>query len=165
MRITEINEICEWCAEYGLVVEDSFKVNFPSYSHSAKFFYEVDGKPKHSSEAATACLKSFGAWDETLVWITQWGIWPSSEDWPDFYNWRGSQGEKRELHKAPGHFFNFDEAEMLFELVERIINFGWDAQLLVRTNQMIAQKGAFISHDGFITLSSASQISVVLPET
>ena len=130
MRFAELNEICEWCAECGLVVGNSFDVTFPSYPYSAKLVYEVDGKPKLSSEAAGVCLVTLGAWDEVLVWITQWGIWSSSEDWPSFYSWRGSHGEKRDLQTAPGHLFTAGEAETLRELIEKVMIFGWDAHLI-----------------------------------
>jgi hypothetical protein len=60
--------------------------------------------------AAHDLIDSLGKWDEYLAWITLWGVWPSGEDWPEFYAWRGALGERRSLDIAPGHRFDYREA-------------------------------------------------------
>jgi len=48
-----------------------------------------------------------------LVWITEWGIWGSSENWHLYYTLRQSYGDLRLLHEAPGHLFLGHESEDL----------------------------------------------------
>jgi hypothetical protein len=43
---------------------------------------------RRSGEEAAAAedlVTRLGEWDECLVVITLWNVWPSSEDWPTFY--------------------------------------------------------------------------------
>jgi hypothetical protein len=37
-----------------------------------------------------------------LLWITEWGIWPSSENWHLYYKLRQTYGDYRLLQEAPG---------------------------------------------------------------
>ena len=41
----------------------------------------------------------------TLLLITEWGIWPSSENWHLYYKLRQTYGDSRLLPDAPGHLF------------------------------------------------------------
>lgn len=41
----------------------------------------------------------------TLLWITEWSVWPSSENWHLYYKLRHSYGDLRLLHEGPGHLF------------------------------------------------------------
>jgi hypothetical protein len=66
----------------------------------------------------------------TVVVITGWGVWLSSEDWPTFYQWRGDRGEGRSLRVAPGHQFQNNEDALLRELVTLIMQNAWDADVL-----------------------------------
>jgi hypothetical protein len=43
---------------------------------------------------------------ETLLWITEWRIWGSSENWHLYYKLRQSYGDLRLLHEALGTFFS-----------------------------------------------------------
>src|ERR1700676_3036622 len=49
----------------------------------------------------------------TLLWITEWGIWPSSENWHLYYRLPQIYGDQRLLHEAPGHLFLEHELEDL----------------------------------------------------
>jgi len=49
----------------------------------------------------------------TLLWISEWGIWPSSENWHLYYKLRQSYGNQQLLWEAPGHLFLEHEAEDL----------------------------------------------------
>ncbi|HLQ52393.1 MAG TPA: hypothetical protein VK129_12900, partial [Terriglobales bacterium] len=49
----------------------------------------------------------------TLLWITEWGIWPSSENWHLYYMLRQSYSDQRLLQEAPGHLFLGHESEDL----------------------------------------------------
>ena len=63
---------------------------------------------------------------ETLVWFTEWGIWPSSERQHIFYRFRASYDEVRPLWEAPAHLLASDEREELLSLVTLGVLFLWD---------------------------------------
>jgi hypothetical protein len=86
-------------------------------------------------------------WDECVVWIRNWGIWPSSEDWPRYYAWRGGLGECRSLQVAPGHRFELAEQDLLTELVARIMENGWDADVLCSRSGRADRLRGKICHD------------------
>src|SRR6266566_2493403 len=49
----------------------------------------------------------------TLLWITEWGIWPSSENWHLYYRLRQTYSDQGLLDEAPGHLFLEHEVEDL----------------------------------------------------
>jgi hypothetical protein len=54
----------------------------------------------------------------TLLFITEWGSWPSSENWHLYYKLRKTYGDNRLLHEAPGHLFLEHEAEDLASFLQ-----------------------------------------------
>ncbi|HLJ90253.1 MAG TPA: hypothetical protein VKZ53_25805 [Candidatus Angelobacter sp.] len=81
-----------------------------------------------------------------LLWITEWGIWPSSENWHLYYKLRQSYGDQRLLHEATGHLFLEHEAEDLASFLHLSILNGWGGYLLTHANYV----NLFFSHDEFI---------------
>jgi hypothetical protein len=81
-----------------------------------------------------------------LLWITEWGIWPSSENWHLYYKLRQSYGDHRLLHEAPGHLFLEHESEDLASFLQLAILNGWGGYFLAGSNHV----NAFFSHDEYI---------------
>src|SRR5262245_21914760 len=100
MRFLEINEICEWARERGLAVGDGFSVQVPALPSAYRATYANGTRSGNESDAAIQFVNHLGAWQACVVWIREWGVWPSGEDWPKFYAWRGARGERRSLDKA-----------------------------------------------------------------
>ena len=84
--------------------------------------------------------------DDALVWITEWGIWGSSENWHLYYKLRQSYGDLRLLHEAPGHLFLGHESEDLTSFLEIAMLNGWGGYILTAANYV----NAFFSHDEYI---------------
>jgi len=82
----------------------------------------------------------------TLLWITEWGIWPSSENWHLYYKLRQSCADNRLLHEAPGHLFLEYETEDLASFLQLAMLNGWGGHLLTDANYV----NAFFSHDEYI---------------
>lgn len=83
MRFFEINEIWEWCAERGIALEDNARPTAePRLSHAVRSFYANGGRSGREPAVAAAAVRALGPWDECLLWVTQVGVWPSTEDWP-----------------------------------------------------------------------------------
>ncbi len=84
--------------------------------------------------------------DSCLVWVTDWGIFPSGENLHLFYRFRQTYGDLRLLHEAPGHLcLNYESAEVV-TLVHLGMLFGWDLHLIPTAGYA----RAFVSHDEWV---------------
>ena len=81
-----------------------------------------------------------------LLWITEWGIWPSSENWHLYYKMRQTYGDSRLLHEAPGHLFLEHEAEDLASFLQIAMLNGWGGYVLTQADYV----NLFFSHDEYI---------------
>jgi hypothetical protein len=81
-----------------------------------------------------------------LLWITEWGIWGSSENWHLYYKLRQAYGDQRLLHEAPGHLFLEYEAEDLASFLQVAMLNGWGGYILTGANYV----NAFFSHDEYV---------------
>jgi len=99
-------------------------------------------------------LLSFAQWiagsitfrEPTLLWITEIGIWPSSENWHLYYKLRQSHADYRLLHEAPGHLFLQHESEDLASFLQMTMLNGWGGYVLTHANYV----NAFVSHDEYV---------------
>jgi len=82
----------------------------------------------------------------TLLFVTEWGIWPSSENWHLYYKLRQTYDDNRLLHEAPGHLFLEHEAEDLASFLQMSMLNGWGGYVLTEANYV----NAFFSHDEYI---------------
>ena len=89
----------------------------------------------------------------TLLWVTEWGIWPSSENWHLYYRLRQSHGDHRLLHEAPGHLCLEHEAEDLASFLQLSMLNGWGGYVLTQANYA----NVFFSHDEYLDFYSDRQ--------
>ena len=108
---------------------------------------------------AAACVRAIGRWDECLLWIQTWGVWPSGEDWPAYYALRGDQGERRSLDTAPGHLFETGEHALFSHFVTLVMENAWDADIIVVPKIMRIH----IDHDELVELRSNMAIEFAPP--
>jgi hypothetical protein len=87
-----------------------------------------------------------GPHDSCLLWVTTWGVWPSSENWHLYYRLRQSYSDHRLIHEAPGHYFLGYEKPDLISFLELSILSGWDVHLLPSPRWF----SSFISHDEYV---------------
>ena len=80
-----------------------------------------------------------------LLWITEWGIWESSENGHLYYRLRQSYGDHRLLWEAPGHLFLGYETEDLASFLQLSMLNGWGGYLLAQANYV----NVFFSHDEY----------------
>jgi len=84
--------------------------------------------------------------DPALLLITEWGIWPSSENWHLYYKLRHSCGDYRLLDEAPRHLFLGHETEDLATFLQLAMLNGWGGYVLTGANYV----NLFFSHDEYI---------------
>ncbi len=82
----------------------------------------------------------------TLLWITEWGIWPSTENWHLYYKLRQTYSDQRLLDEAPGHLFLEHETEDLASFLQIAMLNGWGGYVLTQADYV----NAFFSHDEYI---------------
>lgn len=92
----------------------------------------------------------------TLLWITEWGIWPSSENWQLYYRLRQTYGDSRLLQDAPGHLFLEHEAEDLGTFLQLAMLSGWGGYILTEANFV----NVFFSHDEYMDFFTQSPDSL-----
>ncbi len=81
-----------------------------------------------------------------LVWVTEWGVFPSGQNLHLFYRFRETYGDRRLLHEAPGHLcLEYESAEVV-TLVHLGILFGWDVHLIPTAGYA----RAFVSHHAWV---------------
>jgi hypothetical protein len=80
---------------------------------------------------------------ELLIWLGDWGVWPSSQHMPLFSRFRQAFGEHRPLIEAPGHLVAPDEIEDGVSILTMSLFFLWDCHLLTASGRDVV----FVSHD------------------
>jgi hypothetical protein len=109
------------------------RVTYPPESHRVFF-------------AAQWIAQSLTYRQPTLLWITEWGIWPSSENWHLYYKLRQTYSDQRLLQEAPGHLFLDHETEDLASFLQVAMLNGWGGYVLTEFDQV----NAFFSHDEYV---------------
>jgi len=97
------------------------------------------------SALAREHLVAFRSAPDVLLWITEWGVWPSGERMHIFERFRLSYGVDSPLIKHPGHLLTQDEFETTWSLAIFAILFLWDCYVLASNKQVVL----FYSHDEF----------------
>ncbi len=82
----------------------------------------------------------------SLLWLTEWSVWPSSENWHLYYRLRQSYTDLRLLHEAPGHLFLEHETEDLTSFLQVAMLNGWGGYVLTQADYV----NVFFSHDEYI---------------
>ena len=90
---------------------------------------------------------------DTLLWITEWGIWESSENWHLYYKLRQSYSDFRLLQEAPGHLFLSHETEDLASFLQLAMLNGWGGYVLTGANYV----NVFFSHDEYLRFYAAEK--------
>jgi len=117
---------------------------------AASFFIPGDSGKKTALARLVPRLP--GSTVPLVLWITGWGVWPSSENWDLFYGYRRSLGENRHLIDAPVHVVEAADSEALASILSMVFFFGWDAQLMNTTGEFMVT----ISHDEWLEVRTAS---------
>lgn len=96
-----------------------------------------------------AVLRAWVSWltagrADLLVWIDEYGIWESSEDWNLYYRWRRSTGDPGLLTSEPGHLFGVHEPADAVSLLLMARLFGWGFRAVARDERRALR----VDHDG-----------------
>ena len=156
MRFFTEDECEQWCQRINVPLDDARRpLREPTRAHRLRCaFPQTFPQSYWFSRCIESALRPRSG---CLLWVTQSGIWPSSENYHLYYRLRQSYGDSRLLDEAPGHFCIDYEQPEIISLVQLCILFGWDAHLI----PTVGYAESFISHDEWITIGfdDASQFN------
>lgn len=147
-----------WSRDHGFALDDAGRPAIDGGEVSAKSSLSGIKFPKlyWLSNRIASYLEPF---DECLLWVTLWGVWPSSENLHLYYRLRHTYGERRQLADSPGHLFLRHENADLATFIFLAVLFGWYFFLLTSPHY----HGAFASHDEYLQFwsvdSAAAEIA------
>jgi hypothetical protein len=148
MRFFTNSEAAHWCRELVRLDERQLPVWPRAEQHHIRV-----GLPAGHAQLTWFCRhleQSLRPRDSCLLWVTEWGVWNSSENWHLYYRLRHSYGDLRLMHEAPAHLFLDYEGVDLVTFLEVGILSGWDMHLI----PTVGYARAFVSHDEFVEFAA-----------
>ena len=85
---------------------------------------------------------------EVLVWVTDWGVWPSGEYPPLAEAARRGLGADRPLAESPGHLVRLGEDDAGLSVLVLAVLFLWDCWVLPAGRR----PAVFVSHDEYVVV-------------
>ncbi len=140
MKIISKVDSVSWCENHGIQLNgrDLPQINKDELKH-----FSIPADTGNKIAIVKNHFEQFKNEKEVFAWITEWGIFPSSERMHIFEKFRSSYGEERHLINAPGHIFEKAEFEDALSIATLAVLFLWDC--FVFNDQ--GTKTLFYSHD------------------
>lgn len=143
MRILSVEDVHRWLRTASLLDSDD-RLDLGNEQGPIRVWIpDATGRKTNLARLLARVFESKG---EGLLWINEFGIWPSSEYRLIFYALRQLVGESRPLDVAPGHIFGTADMETLGAIAAVALYFSWGALLVRGDTELIAR----ISHDDFV---------------
>ncbi|HEU4882580.1 MAG TPA: hypothetical protein VFT45_10055 [Longimicrobium sp.] len=168
MQILEYPFIWEWCRTHDAELDDPDDAaprlrDDPALLHHSRLVFAPRGRSGHEPAVAAAIMDALGGWTECLLWITGWGVWPSSEDWPRYYALRARHGQRLSIDVAPGHLVTPADAGEFSELLLQVLEQGWDAVVLPARDGRVLPLRVAVSHDGWVDVHASQPVELTIP--
>ena len=146
MRFFTPQECIDWCEFLGIPLDGERP--FRKLSHPYRLRCSCPARLSQLFWFSGSIENALQPRRSCLVWATESGVWPSSENEHLYYRFRQSYSDHRLLHEAPGHLcLQYEKAEVS-TLVYLGILFGWDIHLIPTAGY--AQ--AFVCHDEWVEI-------------
>lgn len=142
------NEECiQWANFHKITLNDRLSPNRCNNTP-----YRLSGKIPSSTSSLMWLMRRIEASliieSQCLVWISDWSIFPSNDNFQLFYRYRQSYGNNKLLSEAPGHLcMSYERAEIV-SLAWLCVLQGWDAHIIPDQGY----SSVFLSHDEWFEL-------------
>ena len=150
MTILTPAECATWCEERGYSTPPHHR-SIARGDGYAEYNFRI---PKDAGARVALCRVLWQALSsdagDGLIWISSWGIWPSSEHLPLFNTMRAGFSEHRGLEEASGHAFTADETDDPLSVLIVSCLFLWDCSF-------------YRTDPGFVVLSHDECGTLVMP--
>ena len=145
MQFFSAAESRAWAAKHGFQVNDAF--GRPIYQDLVEplVFTIPEDAGRRVALARVLCESAGPSMSDTLLWVTDWSIWPSGEHLPMADAVRRALGAPSALDESPGHLARIGEEDDALSILCAAILFLWDCWLLPSHGR----RATFISHDEF----------------
>ena len=145
MRFASRVESAAWCAARGHLMPSTPSA-FPAEESHWRHEFRI---PEDAGARVALCRALWSHADqqdkvERLLYIDEWGVWPSGEHPPLFASLRARFGENRSLMDAPGQIFSADETDDGLSFLIVCVLFLWDCWLFGSAGNLLV-----LSHDEY----------------
>ncbi len=137
-------ECCDWCKQRGLEVDDDRRGIRNTFAHSMTT--RIPPESRRHAILSRYLIHVLPQWDNCLLWVTTWGVWPTEENEPIYNHLRSGYGDNRPLIEAPGHLFDQSEKEDAVGFLRLVFTYGRDAYLIPSNSTTMV----FVSHDEYV---------------
>lgn len=150
-------ECYELARFFGLTANADQNTLESSESFPHRLALSFEGHRERSFPLAQRVVKWFGDFDMCVLWVTEFGIWHSSENLHLYYTLRNGYGDRQRLKAAPGHEFLKHETSDLVTFLHLALEFGWGGFLF----KAPLFSYLVFSHDGWIDFSAQDSLAEV----
>ena len=152
MRFLRQVECAEWCQKRRLPLP----AELSRKKSSNRFATEEFSIPNDAGRRVSLCrllwsVATGPAPATRLVWIDEFGVWPSGEHMPLFHRLRASLGETRNLFDVPGHLCEEGDEDDGLSVLSVSALFLWDCYVYSENEVIVA-----LSHDEYGTIYEAT---------
>lgn len=126
MKSLTAKQAAEWCRNLGVPADTR---SGPS-SEILVDQFELPNESVDRVAIAEERLADFASASRILIWITEWGVWPSIDRSDDFRAIRAEFGETRRLHEIPAHLATNADFEYVRRMTECAVCSLWDLYLI-----------------------------------
>lgn len=111
--------------------------------------------PDSGLKTALARLISalFASLAEPVIYISEWGVWESSQNLDIFDSYRKAKGETMSLSEKPVHCFKSASEESFIGILCLVLYFVWDAEVFDREGKCLVS----VSHDEWFEIRTNDQ--------
>lgn len=143
MQFFTSDQCAEWCRRHGYQLPPELERHGPS----ERFVRHEFTIPADAGQRVALCRLLWSLDDnaqvtDRLLWINEWGVWPSSEHMPLFVRWRAAFGEMRTLAEAPGQLLDQGDHDDGLSVLIMACLFLWDCFIYLEEGVIVA-----LSHD------------------
>lgn len=150
MRFLKLNDCLRFASDAG-VTEAELAAAAQESAEIPAIRVDIEDNRHRAFFLATQLVGLFQEFEYGLMWVTDFGIWPSSENQHLYYRLRRALGDSEKLNTHPGHLFAANEQDDFITFVHLAIEFGWGANILIKP----PYKWVHTSHDGWLRIISA----------
>ena len=142
-------ESVAWCRKHNYPVKEAGYYGYPIPDARDRFALVQLDYPTDSGKKIALAREVIGWYTKNhqlMLWISEWGVWPSSEHMPLFTRFRQALGEMRPLIEAPGHLINAGEFDEALSVLAVSLLFFWDCYVFSEWSGPVF----FCSHDEWL---------------
>jgi len=97
------------------------------------------------------------SYEKCTLWITDYGIWPSHENWTLYEKLRSAYGDQTKLADAPLHVFDSEEKNDFVTFLELAFRFGWGGKIIYKSKNNEPPLSMRFDHHGWFFVNGKEQ--------